>query len=89
MTDEMRTIPAGQFREQCLRLMDEVNATGARLIVTKHGRPVAALVPVSEQGATGIVGWCERLRIHDDLSEPAVPADDWSVVSDPASILGT
>ena len=85
----MRTIPAGQFREQCLRLMDEVNATGARLIVTKHGRPVAALVPVSEQGATGIVGWCERLRIHDDLSEPAVPADDWSVVSDPASILGT
>ncbi len=89
MTDETRAIPAGQFREQCLRLMDEVNATGAKLIVTKHGRPVAALVPVSEQSSPGIVGWCEQIRIHDDLSEPAVPADDWTVVSDSESILGT
>lgn len=88
MTDETRIIPAGQFREQCLRLMDEVNATGAKLIVTKHGRPVVALVPVSEQSSPGIVGWCEQIRIHDDLNEPAVPADDWSVVSDPAGILG-
>ena len=88
MKDETRTIPAGQFRQQCLKLMDEVNATGARLIVTKHGRPVAAVVPVSGHGSTGIVGWCEEIRFHDDLSEPAVPVADWNVVSDPESILG-
>lgn len=45
-------------------------------------------MPVPEQGSPGIVGWCEQIRIHDDLSEPAVPADDWNVVSAPESVLG-
>ena len=89
MSGETRTIPAARFREQCLRLMDEVNATGERLIVTKHGRPVAAVVPVTERPAPGIVGWCRQMRIHDDLSEPAVPAQDWHVVSSPERILDT
>ena len=87
MASSPRTIPAAQFRDQCLRLIDEVNATGERLIVTKHGRPVAAVVPAVEQPAPSIVGWCEDIRIHDDLSKPAVPPEHWHVVSDPERIL--
>ncbi len=40
------TIPAGQFKTHCLQLLDQVAATGEALIVTKHGRPVARLVPL-------------------------------------------
>ncbi len=45
-----RTIPAGEFKAQCLHLMDVVNSTGVSLIITKRGKPVARLVPaVSEE----------------------------------------
>jgi prevent-host-death family protein len=41
-----RQVPAGQFKAQCLALLDEVAATGRPLVVTKRGRPVAEIVPV-------------------------------------------
>lgn len=40
-------MPAGQFKARCLQLMDEVNARGTSITITKHGRPVARLVPTS------------------------------------------
>jgi prevent-host-death family protein len=39
-------IAAGQFKARCLKLMDEVQATGEEVIITKRGKPVAKLVPV-------------------------------------------
>ena len=44
----MRTIPAGQFKARCLKLLDEVAETGVTLVVTKRGKPVAKLTPVEE-----------------------------------------
>ena len=44
----MRTIPAGQFKAQCLRLLDDVAETGETIVVTKRGKPVAKLQPVEE-----------------------------------------
>jgi prevent-host-death family protein len=41
-----RHVPAGQFKAQCLALLDEVASTGRPLVVTKRGRPVAEVVPV-------------------------------------------
>jgi len=43
----MRTIAAGQFKNTCLQVLDEV-ATGRRaVVITKRGRPVATLVPMA------------------------------------------
>lgn len=39
------SIPAAEFKATCLELMDRVRETGAEYVVTKHGRPVAKLVP--------------------------------------------
>lgn len=39
-----RTIGAAQFKEQCLAILDQVDRDG--IVITKHGRPVAKLVPV-------------------------------------------
>ncbi len=41
-----KRIPAGEFKAKCLKLMDEVNATGEELVITKRGKPVARLVPI-------------------------------------------
>jgi prevent-host-death family protein len=44
----MRTIPAGRFKAQCLRLLDEVAETGETIVVTKRGKPVAKVEPIDE-----------------------------------------
>lgn len=40
------TIPAGEFKAKCLKLMDKVAQDRQPLIVTKHGKPVVHIVPV-------------------------------------------
>lgn len=82
-----RTIPAAQFRDRCLKLLDEVHATGEKLIVTKHGRPVAAVVPAVASSEASVIGWSDDIRIGTDLTEPAMPPEDWHVVSDPERVL--
>lgn len=48
-TANPKSIPAGQFKAQCLRLMDEVQETRVPLVITKRGKPVASLVPIEEE----------------------------------------
>jgi prevent-host-death family protein len=45
MPQALREITATQFKARCLRLLDEVAATGETLVITKHGHPVARLEP--------------------------------------------
>lgn len=40
------TIAAGEFKAKCLKLLDQVAADRQPLIITKHGKPVAQLIPV-------------------------------------------
>jgi prevent-host-death family protein len=44
--DSEPTIPASRFKAQCLAILDRVERTRAAVVVTKHGRPVARVVPV-------------------------------------------
>jgi len=44
-----KRLPAGRFKATCLELMDRVRETGVEYVVTKHGRPVAKLVPYQEE----------------------------------------
>lgn len=43
-----REITASRFKAECLGLLDEVAETGAELVVTKRGKPVARVVPERE-----------------------------------------
>jgi prevent-host-death family protein len=49
-------IAAGAFKARCLDLMDRVRETGAEYVITKHGRPVAKLVPVVETARQPLFG---------------------------------
>ena len=46
---------AADFKAKCLKVMDRVATTGDTIVVTKHGRPVARVVPV-ESGRQRVVG---------------------------------
>jgi prevent-host-death family protein len=49
-------VPAAEFKAKCLELMDHVRETGAEYIVTKHGTPVAKLVPYHESNRKPFFG---------------------------------
>ena len=40
------SIGAGEFKAGCLKLLDEVAHSRRTLVITKHGKPVARLVPM-------------------------------------------
>ncbi|MCZ6876445.1 MAG: type II toxin-antitoxin system Phd/YefM family antitoxin [bacterium] len=43
----MKTIPTTEFKTRCLALLREVAENHETLIVTKHGKPVARVLPYS------------------------------------------
>ncbi len=42
-------IGAGEFKAKCLQLLDDVAAQRSTLVITKHGKPVAKLVPIEPE----------------------------------------
>jgi prevent-host-death family protein len=46
------TIPAGEFKAKCLKLLDEVAETRKPIVITKRGKPVAELKPVGDSKQT-------------------------------------
>ncbi len=61
----MKQIAAAKFKEQCLALLDSVEPEG--LVITKHGRPVARLVPVRRSSAELIGSMKGRIRIKGNI----------------------
>ena len=43
------TVPASVFKARCLAMLDEVESTHRSLVITKHGVPVARLVPIEPE----------------------------------------
>lgn len=62
------SITATKLKAELLRVLDEVSAGGAPVVVTKFGKPVARLVPV-EDGAP-LEGSVKFLVSDDDLIRP-------------------
>jgi prevent-host-death family protein len=62
-----RLIKASEFKAKCLALLDEVERTGGRLVITKKGRPVAELVPHKSK-KRGLLGLYKgRMEIVGDI----------------------
>ena len=61
----MKTMGAAKFKEQCLALLDHLDAEG--LIITKRGKPVARVVPY-EQEFSGFIGCLRgKLEVRGDI----------------------
>jgi prevent-host-death family protein len=66
----MVTISASQFKEKCLFLLDHLDAEG--LVITKHGKPVARLLPAS-RGCQSLIGSMKgKLRVQGDILSTGV-----------------
>ncbi len=73
----MKSMPAGKFKTKCLAVMDEVQAKREAVLVTKHGKPVAKLVPV-EMEQDDIFGFLRgKVTIVGDVVSPAWTPEEW------------
>ncbi len=77
----MRTMPAGEFKQVCLRLLDEVGESGEPIVITKRGKAVAQLAPLQPGRAEDWLGALrERGDIRGDLVAPAGEPDEWEAL---------
>lgn len=69
-------IAAGQFKAQCLKLMDRVAETREPITVTKRGRAVARLVPMDPASERPLFGYLSgKGKITGDIV--ASTGEDW------------
>ena len=61
----MKTMGAAKFKEQCLAILDRVGPEG--IVITKHGRPVAKVIPITADSAELIGRWRGKLEITGDI----------------------
>jgi prevent-host-death family protein len=73
----MKKMAAGSFKAKCLALMDEVSSKRETVLITKHGKPVAKLVPVNEE-PDDIYNFLEgKGAIIGDVVSPALSPEEW------------
>jgi prevent-host-death family protein len=74
----VKRMAAGEFKAQCLAIMDEVQARKVTVVITKYGKPVAKLVPADREtdelyhflrGKGAVIG---------DIISPAI--EDWGTL---------
>ncbi len=74
-------INAAEFRANCFKILDQVNATHAEVVITKRGRPIAKLVHVAvPREKDPLLGSMEGLVVtKGDLTKPVIDPDAWGL----------
>jgi len=73
----MKKMAAGSFKVHCLAVMDEVQAKRQTVVITKHGKPVAKLVPADLSSDDIYNFLAGKGSITGDVVAPAISREDW------------
>ena len=76
-----KEVSAAEFKARCLKLMDRVRESGVEYVITKHGTPVAKLVPVGDRARRPLFGSMKGTLLAYD--RPFDPVDgDYDIARD-------
>jgi prevent-host-death family protein len=73
----MKKMAAGVFKTNCLAVMDEVQTKRVTVVITKHGKPVAKLVPITKDKDDIFNFFAGKGTITGDIVSPALTPEDW------------
>ena len=80
----MQEIAISEFKAKCLALLEEVCKTKKPLRVTRHGKPIAEVIPpatpVDRQQWIGSMK--DGMQILGDIVSPASDEEDWEALGD-------
>lgn len=79
----MTTVPSTELREKLSDVLDDVEATGAEYVITRHGRPLAVVLSHDEYESM-----IETLNILSDADTMAAIAEGNADLSEGASREG-
>ena len=75
----MKQMRASVFKSKCLKVMNDIQATGEPILVTKRGKPVVKVIP-AESEKDDIFGFMAgKAEIVGDIESPAVPLREWKI----------
>ena len=74
----MRTCKASEFKAKCLQFMDDVAETGEVIIVTKNGKPVAQLAPLTNKPQSLFGALKGFVSLKGDIIDPV--ATEWDAL---------
>jgi antitoxin (DNA-binding transcriptional repressor) of toxin-antitoxin stability system len=76
----MKIMGAGSFKSKCLAVMDEVQAKRETVLITKHGKAVAMLVPVNTGRDEFYNFLADKGSVAGDVVSPAISAKAWGAL---------
>ncbi len=73
-----------EFKATCLAVLERVRRTGASVIVTRRGKPVAEVVPASaaSTGNEWVGSMRGSARIVGDIVAPATTPGEWEALGE-------
>lgn len=80
-TKSAAPIPATEFKAKCLAILDTVQRKRTTVVISKHGKPVAKLVPMDSDPVPSLYGSMKGTgREIGDIVSPI--EDEWDAVLD-------
>lgn len=78
-----KIVSASEFKAKCLRLIEEMQATGESITITKRGKVVAELTPKRDEVRRARFGMMSHpeLRWDAEPEEPASDPNDWNALA--------
>jgi prevent-host-death family protein len=79
----MIEVAISEFKAKCLALLEQVRRTRQPIRITRHGKPVAEVVPPTTlHDRASLIGSMKDSKILGDIISPANDEDEWEVLRD-------
>ena len=80
----MEEIAISEFKAKCLAILERVRKTRKPIRITRHGKPVADVVPPAPvfDRAALIGSMKDSMKITGDIISPATDEDEWEALRD-------
>jgi prevent-host-death family protein len=81
---ELEEMAISKFKATCLSVVDRVRKTRTPILITRHGVPVAQLVPPppAEQPKSWLGSLAGTVQIHGDIVGPLTTESDWDALKE-------
>jgi prevent-host-death family protein len=79
----MIEVAISEFKAKCLALLEQVRRTRQPIRITRHGKPVAEVVPPAPAvDRRLLIGSMKDSKILGDIISPANDENEWEVLRD-------
>jgi prevent-host-death family protein len=79
----MKQIAISEFKAKCLSLLEQVQKTKNPIRITRFGKPIAEVVPVSPAAPHDWMGSMkDSIEILGDIVSPASEENEWEALRD-------